>query len=218
MPTVLAERLDMLPAALAGDEEAARGYARAWRSLVAGLLHDHSDAPASAATVLEHVAVTAPFDPDGPLHALVSVAEGIIGPVTPPPTTAALALPSVVDYERFARAVLTELAGAGTGLERLMAAWRLTVTDVAELFGVRRQAVQQWLAGGVPASRAPKLSAVLRTADLLERNLLAERIPGIVRTPAAAYGGTSMLVMITDDRHDELLELVARSFDWAATA
>ncbi len=218
MPTALADPLDMLPAALAGDEDAARAYARAWRGVVRELLHEHPDAPPSAVAVLEQLAVTAPFDRGGPLRALVSVAEGIIGPMPPPPVTAPTRLPSALDYQRFARTVLGELAGPGTGLEHLLAAWQLSITEVAELFGVRRQAVQQWLGGGVPAMRQPKLLTIQRIADLLERNLVPDRIPAIVRTPAAAYGGRSMLELIAADRHQELLELVARSFDWAATA
>lgn len=215
---MLADPLDLLPAALAGDEDAARAYARAWRVLVRELLREHPEAPPSAAAVLDQVAVTAPFDRAGPLQALVSVAEGIIGPMPPPPVTGAIELPSALDYQRFARTVLSELAGPGSGLEYLLAAWQLSITDAAELFGVRRQAVQQWLGGSVPAARQPKLLTVQRVAELLERNLAPDRIPAVVRTPATAYGGRSMLKMIASDRHHELLDLVARSFDWAATA
>ena len=218
MRTSVVTSLEMLPAALAGDEEAARAYARSWRRLVRDVLSEHPDAPASAASILDHVALTAPFDPAGPLHALMSVAEGIIGPMPPPPVTAAVDTPSTLDYERFARTVLHELTGAGTGLEQVIAAWQLSITDTASLFGVRRQAVQQWLDAGVPAARQPKLLTILRVAELLERNLTPERVPAIVRDPARAYGGRSMLQLIVEDRHRELLELVERSFDWAATA
>ena len=92
------------------------------------------------------------------------------------------------------------------------------ITDVARLFGVRRQAVQQWLEDGVPAARQPKLLAILGIADLLERNLLPERIPAVVRTPSPADGGRSMLEVISDDRHQELLERTRRSFDWSWSA
>ena len=114
--------------------------------------------------------------------------------------------------------VLLELSGAGTGLERLMAAWHLSITDVARLFGVARQAVQQWLDDGAPAARQPKLATILRIADLLDRNLLPERVPGVVRTPAAAYGNRSMLQAIAADDQGAVHEAVARSFDWASTA
>ena len=219
-PEVASEVERRLEAALAGDERAARRYARAWHQLVRTICSDHPGAPASAVDVLDHLALTAPFDPAGPIGALVSVAAGIMPgmDVSTIPRTARKALPASVDYQRFARVVLAELSGAGTGLERLMAAWGLTVTDVARLFGVRRQAVQQWLDERVPGARQPKLHTILETADLLERNLLPERIPGIVRAPSEAYGGRPMLELIAKDHQDELLESVRRSFDWAWSA
>src|SRR5205809_928966 len=68
-----------LPAALAGDEDAARRYARAWHQLVLQLVGSASRAPASAVEVLDRLSLTAPFDPLGPIHALMSVASTIIG-------------------------------------------------------------------------------------------------------------------------------------------
>jgi hypothetical protein len=207
-----------LPRALRGEAAAARRYAKTWRGLVRTLLASH-DAGAAAADVLDHVALTAPFHPEGPLRALLSAASGIIegvhaSPVSSPPAP----LPAPLDYERFTLAVLQELSGPGSNLARLMAGWRLSVSDVARLFGVTRQAVQQWLDDGVPPARQPKLLEVLRIGDLLERNLQPSRIPAVVRSDARAYGGRSMLELIADDRHEELLDSVERSFDWASTA
>ena len=134
--------------------------------------------------------------------------------VSSPPAS----LPAPLHYERFTLVVLDELSGRGSELARLMAGWQLSVSDVARLFGVTRQAVQQWLEDGVPPARQPKLLQILRIGDLLERNLQPLRIPAVVRSDAGAYGGLSMLELIADDRHDELLESVERSFDWASTA
>ena len=219
-PATLAEVERALPLALRGDERACRAYAHAWRRLVADLLEPGSDAAGSAAGVLERLALTAPFAPDGPIDALVSVATGIIPGMQAPTVTrrAPAAPPEPAVLARFTRLVLAELAGAGTGLPALIAAWRLSVTDVARLFGVRRQAVQQWLEDGVPAARQPKLLAILSIADLLERNLLPERIPAVVRTPSPADGGRSMLEALAADRHVALLERTRRSFDWAWSA
>ncbi|HWL90224.1 MAG TPA: hypothetical protein VNP90_02560 [Actinomycetota bacterium] len=207
-----------LPKALRGEAAAARRYTRAWRGLVRSLLASH-DAAAAAADVLDHVALTAPFHPDGPIQALLSAAAGIIqgmrsSPVSSPPAP----LPAPLHYERFTLAVLDELSGHGSELGRVMAEWQLSISDVARLFTVTRQAVQQWLEDGVPAGRQPKLLQVLRIADLLQRNLQPSRIPAVVRSDAGAYGGRSMLELIAEDRHDELLESVERSFDWAITA
>jgi DNA-binding transcriptional regulator YiaG len=207
-----------LPRALRGEAAAARRYAKAWRALVRALLASH-DAGAAAADVLDHVALTAPFHPDGPLRALLSAASGIIQGMNPSAVSSSPApLPAPLDYERFTQAVLQELAGPGSELARLMARWLLSISDVARLFGVSRQAVQQWLDDGVPPARQPKLLQVLRIGDLLERNLQPSRIPAVVRSDVDAYGEGSMLALIADDRHDELLESVERSFDWASTA
>jgi hypothetical protein len=206
------------PRAVGGEEGAARRYARAWRQLVRDLVGDRSVPPA-AVDVLDHVALTAPFAARGPIDALVSAARGIIPGMTSLRVTARPSpLPDARDYQRFRHAVLLELSGAGTGLERLMAGWQLSVTDVARMFRVARQAVQQWLDEGVPVARQSKLATILRIADLLERNLLPERIPGAVRTPAADYGDRTILDAIHDDDHDDVLASIARSFEWAASA
>jgi hypothetical protein len=213
-----AEALRWLAPALEGDEAAARAYAIAWRDLVRDLAGEDLDPP-WALEILDHLALTAPFEPEGPLRALVSVAAGMLPgmEIAAPPASPA-ALPRAVDYRRFARIVRSELSRGRTDLEELLTAWDLTITDVGRLFGVRRQAVQQWIELGVPAARQPKLLVILEIADLLERNLLRDRIAAVVRTPGDAYAGESMVEAIAADRHAEVLESVRRSFDWAWSA
>ena len=70
----------------------------------------------------------------------------------------------------------------------------------------------------MPAERQEKLSVLASLADLLERKLKRGRLPGIVRRPAEAYGGLSMLEMVVADRHDELLRSVRESFEWERAA
>ncbi len=103
-------------------------------------------------------------------------------------------------------------------LRRLMDAFELSKTKLGSLFGVRRQAVDQWLERGVPAERQEKVQTLLAIADLLERKLKPGRLAGVARRPADAYGGKTMLELIAADRHRELLELVRESFDWASAA
>jgi len=103
-------------------------------------------------------------------------------------------------------------------LGRLMDAFGLSKTELGSLFGVRRQAVDQWLERGVPAERQEKVQTLMAIVDLLERKLKPGRLPGVARRAAEAYGGKSMLALIAEDRHRELLELVRESFDWAAAA
>ena len=103
-------------------------------------------------------------------------------------------------------------------LRRIMDAFALSKTDAAKLFGVSRQAVDGWLAGGVPAERQEKVATLLALCDLLQRKLKADRLPGVARRSAGAYGGRSMLELIAADRHGELLQSVRDSFDWQTAA
>jgi hypothetical protein len=103
-------------------------------------------------------------------------------------------------------------------LERLMGVFALSKTELAGLFGVKRQAVDGWLKSRVPAERQEKLATLLSLADLLQRKLKAGRVPGVARRRADAYGGKTMLELIAADRHRELLELVRDSFDWSRPA
>ncbi len=103
-------------------------------------------------------------------------------------------------------------------LRRVMDAFELSKTELASLFGVRRQAVDQWLERGVPSERREKVQTVVAICDLMERKLKPGRLAGVARRPADAYGGKRMLELIAADRHRELLELVRESFDWASAA
>ena len=69
----------------------------------------------------------------------------------------------------------------------------------------------------MPSNRMAKLATTAAICDLLRHRLKPERIPGIARRPARAYGGLSMLEMIERDRQDELQAEIRHSFDWAAT-
>jgi hypothetical protein len=103
-------------------------------------------------------------------------------------------------------------------LERLMDFFDLSKSELGRLFGVRRQAVDGWLAHGVPPERQEKLGVMLGLADLMERKLKADRAPGVARRHADAYGGLTMLEMIAADRHRQLLDTTRASFDWAQAA
>ncbi|OLE35979.1 MAG: hypothetical protein AUG48_09115 [Actinobacteria bacterium 13_1_20CM_3_68_9] len=103
-----------------------------------------------------------------------------------------------------------------TLLDEIQASFALSKTELARLFGVSRQAVDQWRVRGVPGDRQEKAATVAATADLLSHQLKSERLPGIARRPARAYGGMTMLEMIERDRHGELLERVRAAFDWSS--
>ena len=114
--------------------------------------------------------------------------------------------------------VVTAAGAAADALERIQGILDVNLTELGQLFGASRQAVSSWLRKGVPSARKPKVLTVLNVAELLERKLKTGRVPAVVRQPAAAYEGKSMLEMIEEDRHDQLLREVRESFDWTATS
>jgi hypothetical protein len=118
----------------------------------------------------------------------------------------------------FERVVDEVVDGSVSPLEEVIGTFGLSFTDAGRLFGVTRQAVSQWLAEGIPADRQAKAATVAQVASILRHYLVPERIPGVARKPARAYGDRSMLDMIAADDHLELLDLTRRSFDWASTA
>jgi hypothetical protein len=122
------------------------------------------------------------------------------------------------DVVRFYRAVGDELSRIETPLDRLTSVLGLTATELANLFGVRRQAPDQWAVRGVPAERQEKLATLGEIADLLAVKLKRDRIPGVVRRAAPAYGGRSILQAIGDGDEKLVLDELRDAFDWAAAA
>jgi hypothetical protein len=177
--------------------------------------------------VLDNASVDAPFSPwtarfdldEAVGLELTNRARALMGcrALTPPgePVT-----PPVDDLaaERFQRRVRAHLNDAEDPLRRLMRVFALSKSQLGRLFGVSRQAVDGWLDGGVPADRQEKLATLLSLADVLERKLKAERIPGVARRAADAYGGKTMLELIAANRERELLRLVRDSFAWSQAA
>lgn len=124
----------------------------------------------------------------------------------------------LIPFRRVTLRILAEL-DEPTDLVRIQSIFDTSKIELAGLFGVSRQAISHWLASGrVPAERAEKVAAVAALADLLAHHLRAERIPGVVRRPADAYDGLTMLDLIRADRHRELLEGTRASFDWSVAA
>ena len=189
------------------------GNGRPSHALVSVLENGSAEAPFSAwASMLDvHDAVA--------LH-LANRVRAILGcsVLAEPPSQ-----PAVDDdlaAQRFLRRVRFYLnhPDAENPLRRIIDAFALSKTDAAKLFGVSRQAVDGWLAAGVPAERQEKVATLLALCDLLQRKLKADRLPGVARRPADAYGGRTMLELIAADRHGELLQSVRDSFDWQTAA
>ena len=237
-----------LAAAFEGSPEGARQYVRSYRLLAEELIGraqsalphavvaagngrlaiaDGNGRPAMALLgVLENGSVEAPFtawtnEYDAAEAVALYVANrvrSLVGAHVLTPPAEPLRRFDDLAAQRFQRCVRRELSEPGNPLARLMWVFKLSKSELGRLFGVSRQAVDGWLAHGVPAEREEKLATLLALADLLERKLKVDRIPGIARRPADAYGGTTMLELIAEDRQRELLGLVRDSFAWSQAA
>ena len=102
-----------------------------------------------------------------------------------------------------AQAQVVDRLVAVTDLHRVQETFDLSPGQVGALFGV--------------SADDDKLAAVAALIDLLARKLKPDRIPTVVRQPIAAAGGQTVLDLIAEDRHHELLVVaVARIGDTSA--
>lgn len=127
-------------------------------------------------------------------------------------------LPAGTDLDRFRRLAGLALSRREPPLRRLRTLYGLTTTQAAALFGVRRQAVEQWEITGIPTTRRAKLAAALEVGETLTRKLRLGLLPLVAQRPAQVFGGLSLLEMIRTDRHEELRRLTDQAFDWTTPA
>ncbi len=93
----------------------------------------------------------------------------------------------------------------------------LSDAELGKLVGVSRQAVAQWRGRGVPAERSAQVDRLVEFAQFLQRRLVPQRIPQIVRTAAKGLGGKTMLDVIRVDGVAPLYTYVARLAAYANT-
>ncbi len=98
-------------------------------------------------------------------------------------------------------------------LERLLVLWGLSASEAAGMFGVSRQAFSKWLHAGPPSDRALAVAAMAAATDLLDQHVKRERIPAVVRRPAAVLGGKSLCELALDGHHDDVRSAVEAMFD-----
>ncbi len=117
--------------------------------------------------------------------------------------------------ETWARRFLEELDRQvrTSPLERLTSLWGLSNAAAARVFGVSRQAFSKWLVNGPPADRSAQVSDLAAATDLLDRYLKRERIPAVVRRPAPALGGRSLLEIAESGDTRAVLDGVRETFD-----
>jgi hypothetical protein len=90
------------------------------------------------------------------------------------------------------------LLGPGDAVSEIQTILGLNTTEVGRLFGVTRQAVDQWQGNGIPAERVADVERIRDVAQVLFEELIPERIPRVVRTPAKGLDGRTILEVLAD--------------------
>lgn len=113
------------------------------------------------------------------------------------------------------RAVIARLDRelAAAPLERTMAVWDISASQLAHVFGVSRQAMSKWLQHGPPSNRRHDVALLQQSTDLLERWVKRERIPAVVRRDVDALHGRSRLDVALDGDLELLRDELYDTFD-----
>lgn len=102
---------------------------------------------------------------------------------------------------------------AGDELGRVLEVWGLSRAETGRLLDVSRQAVSKWLATGVPTERAAAVADLAAATDVLVHHIKRERIPAVVRRPASALGGRSLLDLVAEGATRQVLVACREMFD-----
>lgn len=86
---------------------------------------------------------------------------------------------------------------------------------MADLFGVRQPSLAEWRSRGIPATRRASVERLHELARVLQREVLAARIPEIVRTRDEWLGGRSILEVIRAEGVEPVYGYLARLFAYA---
>lgn len=99
-------------------------------------------------------------------------------------------------------------------LNRIRDSFGLSESELGRLFGVTRQAVDQWRRRGVPPTRSADVDRVGELAGLLQRRLLPRRLPQVVRTPARGLGGRSVLQVLESEGPAPVYAYLSRLYSY----
>ena len=104
-------------------------------------------------------------------------------------------------------AIVAETPGS-EALSVIGRVFRVSDAEIGRLFGVSRQAVDQWRARGVPPARSADVDRVAEVARMLDGLFIADRIPQIVRTPGCGLGGRTVLDAIAASGAETVFEYI----------
>ena len=85
-------------------------------------------------------------------------------------------------------------------------------TELADLFGVRRPSLAGWREHGIPQARRASVERLHDLAAVFAREVIASRIPEVVRTTDEWLGGRTVLETIRRDGTEPIYGYLRRLF------
>ena len=132
----------------------------------------------------------------GTVCALRDLGEGL-EPLSAPTGVSSLA--EMLEPMMFSAAVAATLRDEIEPLDHIREGLGLDDTQLAAIFGVKRQAVAQWRTHHIPMGRRSAVNDVLATVQLLERKLKPGQLPLLAASPVEALGGATLLQSLAAD-------------------
>ena len=99
-------------------------------------------------------------------------------------------------------------------LDEVAETFGLSETELADLFGVRRPSLAGWREHGLPQGRRATAERLQDLARVFRRELIASRIPEIVRTPDEWLDGRTILETIRRDGAEPVYGYLRRLFSY----
>lgn len=96
----------------------------------------------------------------------------------------------------------------------IFAAWGINHSEAGRIFGVTRQAVSRWTTEGIPASQEVTFADLAAATDILTHYLRSDRIPAVVRRPAPALDGQSLIDLLRNGRSADIVAACAAMFQF----
>ena len=212
----------------------ANTYARSCYSLVHEIVHQQFPADVRgsalhmAAVKVIDAGVAGGVDEDAPggwlvwslAHELrdLAVTCGVyVEPIRPPRARpgGSKARPRLAGYLGTLSQEVLRLMGSVSALEEIQQVLGLSSAEAGAVFGVSRQAVDQWRRNGVPADRVADVERVRDIARVLYEELIPERIPQVVRNRARGLGDQSILqVLAQPDGAERVRGYLARLYSF----
>lgn len=100
----------------------------------------------------------------------------------------------------------------GGQLANVLEVWGLSQAEFGELLGISRQAVGKWFER-LPSDRQLAVGDLAAATDVLVHYVRRERIPAVVRRPAPALGGRSLVDLIATGETQLILAATRQMFD-----